>query len=87
MIDKHILEHYENYDSVTIGLYYNDTNYIMDVKGSDLSSLLYGEFSCDCNRSIMIKTNCDYGFLELKCGNSITISNLGMYCFDIRSWR
>lgn len=35
-----------------------------------------GNFSCDCNRSRMIKEYCDDGFPEMDCGEEIQLVNL-----------
>ena len=35
-----------------------------------------GNGACDCNRSLFIKRNCSDSFLEMKCGDQITLKNI-----------
>lgn len=49
-----------------------EDNFDDNIAGKDGVKYLYeeGNYSCDCNRSLLIKQNCDPDFPELPCGDT-----------------
>ena len=73
---------YENMKALNLKLEYKNKTYPIRYEYEDIfnDSIKFlweeGNYSCDCNRSIFIRRNCDSKFKKLKCGETIHLKSI-----------